>query len=314
MPRSGGVFPLFFGGIGIDKRGLGLFGMIGVKGRLKNMVYEPGGPASVNCNISKIEGKPTTLCAGGLAGSNFKGTIENCSVLGFKVSTCRDFIAVPEPDRIANFYVGSLVGLNQYGTISNCFAQVWNLDVQSAESVNADNFAVGALAGCSYGKENVAKALVENCFAVGTISGGVGAKLSGLVGQNGGYGKEDCCTIKNSYSAVTLRGSSTEGASICHPRNTAVTAPAKGKVENCYYLSDIWDSTPVDKIVYNITPQTYDQLRELTITGTDGTPVMGSLTSSAEAYPYPVSTKDTKDKEKAWHYFGGPNWPKPPQN
>ena len=311
-----------FAGKGIDKRGLGLFGMIGENGRLKNMIYEPGGPASVNCNISEVYDDkdnvvPASLYVGGLAGSNFKGTIENCSVLGFKVSIYGDLNTEPHKTTIDNFYVGSLVGLNQYGTVSNCFAQVWNLDVPTAETANATTFAVGALVGCSYGVTEADSALVENCFAVGTISGGKGAKLSGLVGQNGhnGFGY---CTIKNSYSAVALMSEEADKYNICSPYSK-FSVTVTGKVENCYYLSDTWyyygeryDTTAslldasVPEYNSNITAQTYEELKKLKFEDADGNSLMGNFTGSAEAYPFPVSTKD----KSGWHYFGTNNWPK----
>ena len=238
-------------------------------------------------------------------------------MLGFKVSIYGDLNTEPHKTTIDNFYVGSLVGLNQYGTVSNCFAQVWNLDVPTAETANATTFAVGALVGCSYGVTEADSALVENCFAVGTISGGKGAKLSGLVGQNGhnGFGY---CTIKNSYSAVALMSEEADKYNICSPYSK-FSVTVTGKVENCYYLSDTWyyygeryDTTAslldasVPEYNSNITAQTYEELKKLKFEDADGNSLMGNFTGSAEAYPFPVSTKD----KSGWHYFGTNNWPK----
>lgn len=305
-----------FGGSGLDKRGLGLFGVIGNVnddgGCLKNMIYEPGGTATVNCNISQIEGLPTSLYVGGLAGSNYKGTIENCAVLGFNANIVFENGVVEEPKKtqIEYFYVGSLVAINQGGIIRSCFAEVRNLTVPSAADANVapvtegnvTSFAVGALVGCSYGSDTLGHALVENCYAVGVIKGGSGAKISGLVGQSG-HRSNGLCTIKNSYSAVAVKGDA-DKYNICHPH-----WKTPGTVEKCYYLSGTWsygdESYTTEALLdagvpgYGITAQTYDQLAGLTIEN------MGKVTGT-NVYPFPVSTKGKDDE---W-YYSGKDWPK----
>ncbi len=147
-----------------DREGMGLFGLVGTGGEIKNLTLEGGnvrGYSNVG-NLVGVNNGTLTNCSanggvtgrgeqpvGGLAGIN-KGTIINCFA-GGEVTSQK--------------YVGGLVGSNK-GSISKCFATGVITGYQS----------VGGLAGYNNGGS------IANCFATGQVTGT--SNMGGLLGEN----------------------------------------------------------------------------------------------------------------------------------
>lgn len=81
--------------------------------------------------------------------------------------------------------VGSLVGLNEGGVISNCY---------STGNVTG-NAAIGGLVGRNEFGD------ISNCYSTGSVSGESSTGIGGLVGQ-----QHPDCTISNSYSTCSVAG------------------------------------------------------------------------------------------------------------
>ncbi len=130
--------------------GIGLFGIVSWKGKIKNLAVE---------NASVAAGSNGNW-VGILAGSTLESQITNCHVSG-TVS--------------GNLVVGGLVGGNQ-GIITNCY---------SACNVSGNEL-VGGLSGYNNGFDQ--NGIATDCYATGTVSGI--KDVGGLVGRNGFYNPE----------------------------------------------------------------------------------------------------------------------------
>ncbi|MFI4912116.1 MAG: GLUG motif-containing protein [Sedimentisphaeraceae bacterium JB056] len=123
---------------------LGLFGCIGNSAKVSDIEIK---------NISLLGDRSV----GGVAGSN-KGLIANSNITG---------------DVNGVYYVGGLVGRNDYGGIVNSYSDV---------SVSGSTRDIGGLVGHNLG-------IITNSYSTGNVSGGVGVTgrfLGGLTGYNNG--------------------------------------------------------------------------------------------------------------------------------
>jgi len=158
---------------------IGLFGYVSTSGQIHNL-----GIADVNMTGGDY--------VGGLAGFS-KGSISNCYSTG----------AVR-----GSSYVGGLVGINYYGSISDCYGKVFTSGRYSD---------VGGLAGYNY------YGSISNCYATGNVARDDYAytyadDFGGLVGSNGG-------TISNCYSKGTVSSSYGVGG---------LAGDNGGTISNCY--------------------------------------------------------------------------------
>ena len=112
------------------------------------------------------------------------------------------------------FGVGSVVGVNEYGIIINCYAMGY---------VNGDSY-IGGLVGANIGT-------VQNCYATGNISGvsfAPGHQAGGVVGAN--YG-----TVKNCYSTGNVSGGTHAGGVVGDIRDPGIPFP-NPVLQNCVAL------------------------------------------------------------------------------
>ncbi|MCL1947553.1 MAG: T9SS type A sorting domain-containing protein [Chitinivibrionia bacterium] len=84
--------------------------------------------------------------------------------------------------------VGGLVGWNVYGTIKNCYA-----------TGNVNGFRAGGLVGVTV------RGTITNCYATGNVEGDAGSSCGGLVGWN------DYGTIENCYAIGNVKGMNVGG-------------------------------------------------------------------------------------------------------
>ena len=140
---------------------VGMFGYIS-GGTIKNLLLE-------NVNITG-----TSTHIGGLAGSNYNGTIANVGVTGEVTGTSN--------------YVGGLLGYNS-GTITNAYSTV---------AVSGGTSYVGGLVGQSTGT-------ITNTYAVGKVTATGTSYVGGLTGYKAG-------TVNNSYWAIDVSGQSTSSS------------------------------------------------------------------------------------------------------
>ena len=140
---------------------VGMFGYIS-GGTIKNLLLE-------NVNITG-----TSTHIGGLAGSNYNGTITNVGVTGEVTGTSN--------------YVGGLLGYNS-GTITNAYSTV---------AVSGGTSYVGGLVGQSTGT-------ITNTYAVGKVTATGTSYVGGLTGYKAG-------TVNNSYWAIDVSGQSTSSS------------------------------------------------------------------------------------------------------
>ena len=123
-----------------------------------------------NCySTSAVAGGENSGILGGLCGGNEFGTITNCYATG-------------TVDGGGAF--GGLCGGNEFGTITSCYA---------TGSVTGQGDGIGGLCG-----NNLTNGKIENCYATGAVIGN--DDLGGLCGRNNGN------TITNCYAAGTVTG------------------------------------------------------------------------------------------------------------
>jgi hypothetical protein len=110
-------------------------------------------------------------------------------------------------------YIGGLVGYN-YGTINNCY---------SSGSISGNARYVGGLAG-----GNFFSGTITNCYSSGNVTGGAG--VGGLVGINSYYG-----TITNCYSIGGVSGAGCVGGLVGENRGTIRGCYSTGGASGTYY-------------------------------------------------------------------------------
>ena len=189
----------------------GLFGYLNRAGTVKNVVMEG---VQITCNH-------WLGSAGGVAGSSWGGTIENCSVSGSVSGTV---------------YVGGVVGAQWEGSITGC----------SSSATVKGMVHVGGVVGQTNGS-----ATLTACYATGNVTLEIDPRKNiaggSLVGFNGGNGVRACYATGN----VTSTGSSTGNVHIggflgdnyttvtaCYWKNNQErgykTAPESTKVDGTY--------------------------------------------------------------------------------
>jgi hypothetical protein len=120
-----------------------------------------------------------------------KGIIKNVGLVNFQI--------------FAGTYGGGLIGINFYGTVSNCY---------SIGSINEGGNSVGGLVGSNYGT-------VSNCYSIVSVEGNL--DVGGLVGSN--YG-----TVSNCYSIGSINAYGSVGGLIGWNNKT---------VSNCYSRANV---------------------------------------------------------------------------
>ena len=135
--------------------------------------------------------------------------ITSVGLFKFVNSGVMNNIRLEDVNIIGNQNVGSLVGYQYEGTISNCY---------STGSVLGTGSNVGGLVG-----SNASGSISNNSYFSGTVSGT--SYIGGLIGSNG-YG-----TISNSYSTATVSGSSQYVGGLVGYINYELNS---GNISSCY--------------------------------------------------------------------------------
>ena len=198
-----------------DPHDVGLFGFVGVTGRLKNIRLE-------NVNVTGGYNYATGALAGYIQTYPADLSVENCYSTG--VVTGKDFVGglIGYNDRasITNSYslcavtgtggmLGGLIGVAQYElNLNNCFSAG---NVSGASTTYNAGGLVGEFTGAS---SLVAK--ITNCYSTSNVSGNY--NLGGLVGY---LGQET--TVLNCYSSGTVSGNSNLGGLVGRKGTTNVT-------------------------------------------------------------------------------------------
>jgi hypothetical protein len=199
-----------------NREGVGLFGLVGPEGEIKNLTFEGGhvrGYSNVGILVgvnegtvsnSFTQGDVTGGYAGGLVGTN-KGTVTQSSARGEVTSSYGT--------------VGGLVGYNYRGAISRCFATgvirggqgVGGLVGLNYSGSISESFATGQVIGSGYTGgllgENYSGS-VSNCYACGEVTskGETTSGIGGLIGSNSG-------TVSGGYWDVATTGWAVSGGS-----------------------------------------------------------------------------------------------------
>lgn len=182
---------------------LGLFGQIGVKGKVKNLILE-------GANVTSPDiGAIATYFIGSLAGRNM-GEISNCSSAG---------------NVTVNYsgYIGGLVGQNETGLISNCHNDTnvtagdycgfigglagVNIEATIRNSYSKGNVTAGYLSNCIGGLAGTNETTSENacsniidCYSIGNVTAGDDSSdVGGLAGRNYGHGANITSSYANGY-------------------------------------------------------------------------------------------------------------------
>jgi len=168
---------------------VGLFGLVGSTGHIKNLSVE--GTISADPNYDKIY-------LGGIVGYNL-GTIENCSSsISIDYQDSTDF----------EIYAGGIAGCNK-GTIQNCYYAGSQISVEGA-STNAN---AGGIAGLNSGT-------IQNSYATGNVSvptTEINCHAGGIVGWLESPGNIQNCFALNKqikgYQIGKVAGHNTSGTS-----------------------------------------------------------------------------------------------------
>ena len=176
---------------------VGLFGDIGEGGTVKNLgvsgsvtgEYYVGGIAGrnygtiENChNAADVDGKGTSVYAGGIAGYDDHGTVKDCYNVG----------------EIQGDKAGGIMGLSS-GTVTNCY---------NTGKIQGDD--VGGIAGWNY------TCTVTNCYNTGAVVGtGSYGDIGGIVGMLGSGG------VKNCYNTGNISGEDDIGGIVGNNYGTA---------------------------------------------------------------------------------------------
>jgi len=176
----------------------GLFGVIGVSGKVRNLTV------AGNISVSGVD-----VIIGGIAGYNL-GTIEKCAMLGD--------VIVTDGDR-SN--VGGIAGWSGTGsTITNCY---------SLGAINANgseyNY-VGGIAGRGQGG-----AIITNCYSLGNITASGGSTRNSVGGIAGELTLGAIASYCYAMGAVSSSGSTNESAGGITGRSDG------GRIENCVALN-----------------------------------------------------------------------------
>ena len=154
--------------------------------------------------LIKNLGLENCAVSGGSYGS-YVGGLVGVSVYG-SISNCYSTGLVSGPA-----YVGGLVGYNDSGSVSNCYST-------GAVSGSSGSYYVGGLVGYNTGG-------ISDCYSTGAVSGS--NHVGGLVGYNTG-GISDC------YSTSTVSGSTDVGGLVGYNDGSISNCYSRGAVSNSY--------------------------------------------------------------------------------
>jgi hypothetical protein len=162
--------------------GGGMFGALDQEGIIRDL-------SLYSVNISGID------YIGGIAGYNYLGIIENCTVTGTITGTS-DYVGgivgnnsgtiekcFSEGNIIGSSYVGGIVGNNDNGTIED--------NASTGNITGTDNY-VGGIAGASMGT-------IRRCYATGSISGN--DSVGGIVGRHDGGAVDNCVALNTGVTS-----------------------------------------------------------------------------------------------------------------
>lgn len=174
---------------------VGLFGYLGEGGIIRN----------VGVKDSYFYNSNPFGCVGGVCGTNYNGTIENCYNEGTTVSGT---------GKEAN--VGGVCGNNSEGSIENCY----NTGNVSGTGKEAN---IGGV--CGYNNFNCT---IKNCYNIGNVSG---TETSSYIG--GVCGNNNNSTINNCYNAGNVSGHENNNfvGEVCGYNDNSTI------IENCYFLN-----------------------------------------------------------------------------
>ena len=179
-------------------RSLGLFGVIGERGAVRNVA------------LRSVKIISTGMGIGGIAGGNDRGTIENCYVTG---------------EVRGSYDVGGIAGLNFQGVIKNCYTTC---------NVTGSLSGVGGIAGIGEGSSTVAvcyaTGTITGAYVVGGIAGNINSGNANLcvalnnevaatdatdeVGRVVGYHYDDSGTMSNNFARAAGMVLKLNGATI----------------------------------------------------------------------------------------------------
>ena len=176
---NGNGYTITFGAAGFNvvSGNFGLFGDIGITGRVSNLTI-----------AGDISATNTDINIGGIAGSN-AGTIENCVMRGSVTATGAT---------ITYAHAGGIAGLNG-GAINNCY---------STGAVTAIGTSTYTRAGGIAGQNSFGA--INNCYATGAVEASGGSNTNyagGIAGNSNGSGAAiEKCVALNSNITVTGTG------------------------------------------------------------------------------------------------------------
>lgn len=148
--------------------------------------------------------------AGGIAGVNESGTIEDCYNTG----------------SVKAAFVGGIVGSNRGGHIQDCYNTGW------VQAPDRGFVAAGGIAG----ENSNAEMTVVNCYNTGNVTVSVtGDGYSGFLGGIAGRNMES--SIKNCYSTGTLSGTAAEIAHVYVGGISGNNFGDTAHIENAYWLA-----------------------------------------------------------------------------
>jgi hypothetical protein len=146
--------------------------------------------------------------SGGIAGYNYYGTIQNCTVTGTVWITGSGGSGTS---------VGGIVGQNAYGIVENCYTAA-----NIIQGGGLGDAYAGGVAGYNIGT-------VRNCYATGNVTAGQNL-VGGIVGQNGSSSVPGI--VQNCYATGNVSGYDTIGGVVGY-NYTGST------VQNCAALNQI---------------------------------------------------------------------------
>jgi hypothetical protein len=180
-------------------------GLVGMNSGTINSCYATGSVAGTD-QFSKVGG----LVGTNLAAPNNPGTLIACHATGSVTG---------------KWYVGGLVGMNQYGFLTSCYA---------TGSVTGTGYYVGGLVGTND------QGTLTSCYATGSVTGAVSGSnyVGGLVGSNSSvYGSFG--TLTGCYATGSVSGATSVGGLVGYNQGPLTTCYATGSVTGGYYIGGL---------------------------------------------------------------------------
>ena len=171
-----------------------------------------------NCyNTGVVSSFSSFAYAGGIVGRNYEGTITNCYNTGdVSASSSSDY---------SRAYAGGIVGYTG-GTITNCYNTG---DVLATSTASMAYAYAGGIAGENY------KGTIENCYNTGSVSASCDsyAYAGGIAGEN--YDG----TITNCYNTGCVSASSSSSSSDANAYAGGIVGYNNGTITNCYNTGNV---------------------------------------------------------------------------